>query len=73
MVELTKARVNGCLSKNRCPNRERAEFVKRVENEKRGVKLGEYHCQFCYGFHLTKKPKGFVKNRNQKNRNKLYL
>jgi hypothetical protein len=73
MVELTKARINGCLGKNTYPNREDAEIVSRVECETRGVKLRVYPCEFGYHFHLTKRPRGFVKNRSKRNRNKLYL
>ena len=73
MMELTKARVNGCLSEKRYPSEEYAKMVGRIEQEKRGVRLRVYRCQFGYHFHLTKRPKGFVNNRNKKNCRKLYL
>ena len=73
MRKLTKARVNGCLSKNKYPSMEYAKAVARIEHEKRGVKLREYLCQFGHHFHLTKRPKGFVNNCNKKKRRKLYL
>ena len=56
MAELTKAQVNGCLSKNRYPSREYARMVGRFEYEKRGVQLRVYLCDYGYHFHLTKKP-----------------
>ena len=72
-MELTKARVNGCLSKNSYPNRECAEMEARVGYEQRGVKLRVYPCQYGFHFHLTSKPKGFVHNRKKRVRCKLYL
>jgi hypothetical protein len=43
-----------CLKKKRYPTTHFAEkLVKRIAAE-RGVTLRVYHCDCCYGYHLTK-------------------
>jgi hypothetical protein len=56
VVKITKARSNGCLSKNSYRNREDAIRVANFRHEVAGVELRVYPCQFGYHFHLTKKP-----------------
>ena len=52
----TKAEVNGCLSKNRYCTRELAEAARLGAEIEWRVALRVYECEFCRGFHLTKKP-----------------
>jgi hypothetical protein len=60
MSMVPKARINGCVRKNKYPTMEYARDVARVEHEKRGVNLRVYRCGDCLGFHLThKKPRVF--------------
>ena len=55
MKTLSKARINGCITKNRYPSREYSEMVGRIEYLHRAVRLRTYYCVFCGGYHLTKK------------------
>ena len=51
-----KAQVNGCLCKNRYSTKELAEAARLWCERERGMVLRVYECEFCLGFHLTKKP-----------------
>ena len=55
MTGLTRAQVKGCFSKRRYSTKTLAETVRRRAENEREVRLRTYHCEFCHGFHLTKK------------------
>jgi hypothetical protein len=57
---MSKAKLKGCVSKRRYSTRSLAETVGTIEENSRGVSLRVYYCGYCYGFHLTKKKKGFT-------------
>jgi hypothetical protein len=56
MAGLRKAQINGCINKNRYSTRELAEAARLGAETERRVALRVYQCEFCCGFHLTKKP-----------------